>query len=245
MKKNVIFATSMLVAAFAFGQNRNVEEVKVSAPQFTGIAKVAATQTESANLLIRNYLKENIEYPEEAQVCNIEGTEVVQFTVTAEGNVADFKIINSVCPLIDEKIVGVLKNTNGMWLPGNNNGNPVDMTKEVSMVFCLINGSNKSTQEIFNEKATTFFNIGCKNLFEKHNPKKAMKFYSWGINYLPYDKSLLLMRGMCRYELGDNEGAKEDWNRMTNLGGNIDMSEFTAQIAEMKGYEDLKDILKK
>jgi hypothetical protein len=72
-----------------------------------------------------------------------------------------------------------------------------------------------------------------------------MKFYTWGINYLPYDKSLLLMRGMCRYELGDNEGAKEDWNRMTNLGGNIDMSEFTAQIAEMKGYEDLKGILKK
>ena len=245
MKTILIFATSMLIAAFTFAQNRDVEEVRVTAPQFTGIVNATLSQTESANLLIRNYLKENVVYPEKAQECRLEGTEVVQFTVTAEGNVADFKIINSVCTLIDEEIIGVLRGTDGMWLPGYNNGNPVDMTKEVSMVFCLDNGTNKPTHEIFTEKATSYFSNGNKNLYEKHNVKKAMKFYSSGINYLPYDQSLFLMRGMCRYELGDKEGAIEDWTRMTNLGCEIDMSEYTAQLSGLKGYEELMAILKK
>lgn len=245
MKTILIFAISMFIAAFAFGQNRDVEEVKVTAPQFTGIVNATLSQTESANLLIRNYLKDNVEYPEKAQACNLEGTEVVLFTVTAEGNVADFKIINSVCPIIDEEIIGALKNTNGMWLPGYNNGNPVDMPKEVSMVFCMENGSNKSTHEIFTEKATSYFSIANKNLYEKHNVKKAMKFYSYGVTYLPYDHSLLLMRGMCRYELGDKAGAIEDWNRMVTLGSEIDMSEYTAQLSGLKGYEELMAILKK
>jgi TonB family protein len=246
MKTILFFAISMLITTFAFGQEpQEVAEIQVTAPQFTGVENATLSQTESANLLIRNYLKDRINYPEKAQACNIDGTEVVQFTVTADGNLADFKIINSVCTEIDQEIVGVLKNTNGMWLPGYNNGKPVDMTKEVSMVFCLDNGSSKSTHEIFTEKATHYFNSGNKNLFEKHNPKKALKFYSWGVNYLPYDHSLLLWRGMCRYELGDKEGAMDDWNRMTSLGCDIDMSEYITQIADLKGYNELIAILKK
>jgi hypothetical protein len=131
-----------------------------------------------------------------------------------------------------------------MWLPGYNNGKPVDMTKEVSMVFCLERKTAESIQELFTEKATNYFNSGTKALLEKKNPKKALKFYNWGANYLPNDNSLLLMRGLCRYELGDTEGAFDDWNRVTTSGG-IDMSEYAAQIAGMKGYGEFMAILKK
>jgi hypothetical protein len=72
-----------------------------------------------------------------------------------------------------------------------------------------------------------------------------VKNYSLALNYLPYDKSLLLMRGVCRYELGDKEGAKEDWNRMASLGEPIDMSEYTNQITGLKGYDELMAIIKK
>ena len=235
----------MLIATFTFGQEiQKVEEVEVTAPLFTGVENAIKVQNESANALIRQYLKDNIIYPEKAKLSKKEGTEVVQFTVTEEGNVADFKIINSICPEIDYEIIRALKNTSGMWFPGYNNGKPVEMTKEVSLVFCLDNISSKSTHEIFSEKAIDYFNIGNINLFEKQNPKKAIKYYTWGINYLPYDNSLLLMRGMCRYELGEKEGAREDWNRMT-VSDEIDMSKEMTQMEEMKGYNEMMAILNK
>ncbi len=223
MKKNVIFAISMLLAAFAVGQNLNVEEVEVTAPQFTGVKNAIVHQNESANVLIKNYLKENVGFPAEAAASKAEGTEVVQFTVTANGGVADFKIINSVSRNVDNEIIEALKATNGMWLPGYNNGKPVDMTKELSMVFCLERKSSESIKELFKEKAANYFNSGTVAFLEKKNSKKALRFYNLGANYLPYDNSLLLMRGMCRYELGDKEGATEDWTRMKSLGGEVDM----------------------
>lgn len=243
MKKNVFFALIMLTAGFAAGQKQNVTEVEVTAPQFTGIENVLNEKAMPGNSL-RNYLIENISYPERATKCFNEGTEVVQFTVTAGGNVTDFKIINSVCTDIDDEMIRVLKNTNGKWLPGYNNGKPVDMTKEVSLAFILNNESGKTAGEIFTEKAKYSFASGNKNLFEKHNIGKALKNFSAGLNYLPYDKSLLLMRGICRFEIGDAEGAKQDWNRMATLGGALDMSEYTTQIAGLKGYDELMDILK-
>ena len=53
------------------------------------------------------------------------------------------------------------------------------------------------------------------------------------------------MRGVCRYELGDKEGAFEDWNRMAGLGDDIDMSEYIAKIEGMKGYDELMVIIGK
>lgn len=244
MKKNVIIATIMLLAVFAFGQNQNLKEIEVTAPQFTGIKNSTDYQTKCANVSIKTYLKENVGFPADAAACRVEGTEVVQFTVTAEGNVADFKIINSVCTEIDNEITHVLKKTNGMWLPGDNNGKPVEMTQEVSMVFCMDKMTSNSITEMFSEKATNYFSSGTVALFEKKNPKKALKFYNYGINYLPYNQNLLLMRGICRYELGDKAGAHQDWNRITNLDG-IDLSEYSALVEEMKGYDELMAVLKK
>ena len=53
---------------------------------------------------------------------------------------------------------------------------------------------------------------------------------------MPHNGNLsytLLMRGVCRYELGDKEGAFEDWNRMAGMGGNIDISGYIAKIEGM------------
>jgi len=245
MKTISIFTTIMLLAILALGQQQNISEIKVTPPQIAGIENALQIQSNSPNALIDDYLAKNVNFPQKAESWGFEGTEVVQFTVTAEGNVTDFEIINSVCREIDNEVTWALLQTNGMWLPGYNNGEPVDMTKEVSVVFCLDKESSKSVHQIFSEKATHYFTNANKTLFEKHNPKKAMKFYSSGLNYLPYDKSLLLMRGMCRYELGDKEGATQDWTRMTSLGNDIDMSEYMTQIEGMKGYEELVIILNK
>lgn len=234
----------MLIAGFANGQNRNLSEIEVTPPQFTGILNSAIPADISANALIKNYLQQNIQYPENSLNCGKQGTVVVQFTVNTEGNLSDFDIINSVCPEIDNEVVQTLKTTDGMWLPGSNNGKPVEMTKEISLVFAVNSNPYKTTNEIFRENAIHYFENGTKALYQSKNVKKAMKNFSNGITYLPYDKSLLLLRGMCRYELGDKEGARFDWDRMMHLGGN-DMSDYMVNLKEMKGYNELSELLKK
>ena len=234
----------MLVAVFAFGQNQNVKDVEVTAPQFTGVENAVVFQTGSPNTLIKNYLKENIVYPKEAAYCSIEGTEVVKFKVTTGGNVKDFEIINSVCPEMDKEVIKALALTNGMWIPGVRNGQPDDMTIEIPFTFCTTATGSKAVQEKFTERATSLFSKGSQMLFEKGKTKKALYYYDKGVTYLPYDQSLLMLRGMCRYELGDKEGATEDWMRMGNLGG-PDMSEVTELVKDMKGYDEMFAILKK
>ncbi len=247
MKTKLLFAIFVMLAFFASGQHETIispaqiGEIKVTPPEFTGI-NVAKTTNDLS--LISSYLMENVAYPDNDANHGSQGTEVVQFTVTAEGNVTDFKVINSVSWEIDQEIIRVLKTTNGMWKPGYNNNQQVDMTKEVSMMFCL-RELDKPVGEIFTGWASASYTKGSKALFEKRNVHKALKCFDDGINYLPYDKSLLMLRGICRYELGNKEGAFEDWNRMSNLGCDIDMSDYAELLQSMKGYEDLMAFVKK
>jgi hypothetical protein len=248
MKTKVLFAVLMMFAATALSQNKTVfapdhiGEVKVTPPEFVGL-KVINTANEMS--LINTYLMENVGSFENVTNYRPQGTEVVQFTVTSKGKVRDFKIINSVSRDVDAEMISVLQTTDGMWKPGYNNNEPIAMTKEISMMFYPDDFSNKPVSEIFKEKATDSFISANKALFEKRNIKKALRLYSASVNYVPYDKSCLLMRGLCRYELGDKEGAKQDWIRMAALGDAINMSEFIAQIEGMKGFDEMMATIRK
>ena len=250
MKKYLVLLICLTVSFIAFGQNemKNVmvdAEVEVTAPQFTGIENVAVLTNADKTLLIKEYLVENANYPRNAAKCMREGTEVIQFTITVTGELTNFKVINSVCSEIDNEVIRVLKTTNRMWRPGFNNGVPIAMQKEVSMVFK--SGDYSNITKHFTEKATTYFNRGNKKLYLKNNPQKALKCYNEGMRYLPYDKGLLYVRGMCLYEMGDVDGAKKDWNRIVSLGG-IDFGDtidFVHNSSKMKGYSEMAEILKK
>ena len=250
MKKYFILLICLIVSAVTYGQNKMTNvmvdaEVEVTPPQFTGIENVTALTNTDRSVLIKKYLVKNVIYPRRAAKCMREGTEVVQFTITATGELTNFKVINSLCPEIDNEMLRVLKTTDRMWKPGFNNGMPVAMEKEISMIFK--SGDYNNITKYFTAKANKFFIKGNKNLYFNGNPKKALKYYNEGMRYLPYDKGLLYVRGMCLYELGDKEGARNDWNRIVTLGG-IDFGDtidFVFDSDKMKGYEEMAEILKK
>jgi hypothetical protein len=244
MKTITFFISCMMFTVIAIGQQpeATVKEVKVTAPKFTGIENAAAILSHKEPETISEYLMKNFQYTGNQF---FEGTEVVQFTVTPSGELTDFNIINSVSREIDREMIRVLKTTEGMWIPGYSNNVAAEMTKEVSMAFYPAEYSSKSVTEIFIQKATHYFNDGSKTLFEKHNPKKALKFYSKGINYMPYDKSLLLLRGICRFETGDKEGAHNDWERLKTLGGfDIENKNLTDNLKVFKSYNVLAGMFK-
>ncbi len=244
MKTIILFFLCIIITVIAFGQEpkANVKEIKVTAPKFAGIEKATAILNMGKSESINEYLAKNFELSGHQFA---EGTEVIQFTVTPAGEVTDFKIINSLSREIDEKMIKILETTNGMWIPGFNNNVPAEMTKEVTMAFYAGKTSSKTVAEIFTEKATHCFSAGNKMLFEKQNPKKALKYYNWGINYLPYDQSLLLARGICRFETGDKDGARQDWERLKTLSGiEIEDWDLTENAKGLKSYDELTSIFK-
>lgn len=248
MKTNLIFILCFLLSGITFGQiqeekmrNVGVDEVKVTPPKFTGVQNALTLLNEGKVESIHEYLAKNIIYPEKDAKYFNQGTEVMQFTVSTTGEVSDFVVINSVSPQIDEEVISILQNTNGMWIPGYNNSNPVEMEKEVYVTF-RINGVPHPLD--FNVQGTKYFVKGGELLLVDNNPKKALKFYDKAVKLLPFDESILLMRGFARYETGDKDGANSDWQRIVSLGHSLN-SAYLSQITELKGYAEFVDIIYK
>ena len=78
----------------------------------------------------------------------------------------------------------------------------------------------------------------------KQSPKKALKYFDKGITLLPKEKSLLALRGLTRFELGDKDGALRDWTRIKTLGG-FEGSEYIESYSGMKGYAEMTRVLEK
>ena len=246
MKTTILILLCMILSGITFGQIEEAKmkhvdlgEVKVVPPKFTGIVNPVPVLNEGKFESIDDYLARNIQYPEEDVKCLNQGTEVVKFTVSPTGELTDFTIINGVSPQINDEVIRILQTTKGMWMPGYNNNEPVAMEKEVSVAF-KITGMRYPID--FKVQGTKYFSQGGELFLTKHNPKKALKYYDKGIMLLPNDESLLLMRGLARYETGDKAGASDDWKRIASLGIAFS-NEYLSSFSDLKGYEELTHVL--
>ena len=222
----------MLAAAFAFGQNQDLQEIKVTPPKF---------RSEFYQNL-NDFLLSGIEYPIESIKTGNEGTEVIQFVITPMGNITDIRVINSISEIIDLEMIRILEITAGMWIPGTANGEPVAMEKEISVVFKI---SEKSD---FVAKAKSNLELGNKMLFENKNPEKALKYFDKGISLLPNEETLLAVRGLCKYEMGDIEGAKNDWNRLKipdEKNAAKLLTETSVNYSQLSGYSEMMTFVNK
>lgn len=242
MKTKVVFLQCMILSAVVFGQNemqKSLPEIEVIPPNFPAVETIWNGKKINS---INDYLKEYVEYPERALNDGYYGTEVVQFVVTTAGELADIKIVNSICPDIDIEVIRVLKTTNGSWQPASVNSKPVPMAKEVSLVF----NPNKTVD--FVSRAKSYSNQGNKKLFLENDPKKALKYYDMGIALLPNEYALLVTRGMCLFELGNEDEARRDWERCHILSETdkvqID-SIYLTDIKKLKGYSEMIQLIQK
>lgn len=241
MKTKLFFAIGLMVSTLAFGSNKSASkpdgDIKSSSNQTTlpiFIWDGFADDEKSGNspFLIYSYVRENVKYPEVALKYNIQGTEIVQFTVTAGGEVTNIKVVNSLCPEIDEEISSVLKTTDGMWQPGLKNGEPVDMEREIAMVFQINGFKNGTNENLFKEQATALFNKGSKALLSQNNPAKALKYFDRALRYLPNESTILYSPGMAKHLLNDVEGAQADWNRVDVLTARSENGDNTLLMTE-------------
>jgi hypothetical protein len=214
MKTIFLFAFCLVFCAMAIGQEKklNPDLKDLTLPEFNGKNFEMLTQGKPCASL-NDYLRGCLCYPNECIKQKIQGTEVIEFEVTPEGKLKGFHVVNSLSPEIDEHVTALLKKTSGMWSPGKIDGVPVTMKQEVSVAFKWSEFKEFAAKD-FTELARSSFEKGSKLFFVKNQPEKALKHFNKGLRYLPGNESLLLLRGICRLEMGDQTGARQDWERM-------------------------------
>lgn len=80
---------------------------------------------------LKNFIKQHLKYPEEAQSKNIEGTVFIEITVTSEGTIEKLTIKRGVHEMLEQEALRVIMLTSGKWIPANQNGIP---TKSVIVI---------------------------------------------------------------------------------------------------------------
>ncbi|WP_163707980.1 energy transducer TonB [Mangrovibacterium lignilyticum] len=240
MKKFILLSFTLLITMGLWAQvHTNIDEVKVKPPKFAGV-QVTTIQDEQS---IADYIAANMQYPEEDLKHNIEGTEVIVFTVGEDGTLSNFEVVNSVSKQMDNEIIRVLKTTTGMWYAGTNNDNTVEMDKEIAIACKIANSEIPNKQTDFKVLATDYFKRGAKLLYVKHHPKRALNKFDEGIRYLPYDANLLVMRGYAKFTLGDRDGAIEDWRIVKEKTDIDNLEELTSTYQDLDGYAELMEVL--
>lgn len=85
---------------------------------------------------LMTFLQENIKYPQSAQERKVEGRVIVQFVVEKDGTPAEFKVVRSIDPALDEEALRVLK-AMPKWKPGMQKGQPVRVKYTIPVSFKL------------------------------------------------------------------------------------------------------------
>jgi Ca-activated chloride channel family protein len=106
-------------------QNEEVFTVVETMPEFPG-------GTDS----LLNFLRENLQYPENARKSSIEGSVFVSFTVGKDGSISDVKVVRGIGGGCDEEAVRVVRMM-PKWKPAEQRGKPVSSQFTLPIKFSL------------------------------------------------------------------------------------------------------------
>lgn len=82
------------------------------------------------------FLRNNLNYPQEAMLENIQGTVIVTFVVEKDGSITDIKVTRPANPLLDEEAVRLVK-TMPKWTPAEKDGKVVRSYFSIPLCFSI------------------------------------------------------------------------------------------------------------
>lgn len=89
----------------------------------------------------QNYLKKYLKYPKDAKSNNIQGTVIVEFTISTDSKVSDVRIFQSLYPSLDKEAIRLIEFTPMKnfypWVPAIQNGHAVKYRTRQSIPFQL------------------------------------------------------------------------------------------------------------
>jgi TonB family protein len=110
-------------------ENDEVYQVVEKMPEFPG-----------GKQRLLNWMKENIQYPVEAQKEGIQGRVIITFVINKSGKAVEPLIIQSVDPLLDKEAIRLI-NSMPKWKPGEEKGEPVRVKFTMPINFRLSGGN--------------------------------------------------------------------------------------------------------
>lgn len=84
----------------------------------------------------KDFIKQELRYPQEAKEQKIEGRVIVQFTINKNGYVQDAKIMRGAHPALNQETLRVIYSS-PKWKPGKQRGIEVNVSKTVPVTFKL------------------------------------------------------------------------------------------------------------
>lgn len=124
-------STAMDQTWFDLGGEENVDDSIFYNPEIGPSFKGGDLST------FRDYIVNNVEYPEEALRAGIEGTITIKFTVSKAGTIKEVIVVRGVHPALDKAVRNVIMESDG-WKPGMQSGRPVNVTLFIPVKFYLI-----------------------------------------------------------------------------------------------------------
>ena len=111
-------------------------EIKEDSPQdvFDVVEKMPEFPGGVQELL--GFLSKTIKYPAEAEKAGKQGRVIATFVVRKDGSISDARVVKSVDPLLDAEALRVI-NAMPAWIPGTQNGKPVNVKYTVPISFRL------------------------------------------------------------------------------------------------------------
>jgi protein TonB len=82
------------------------------------------------------FLSSNIVYPTEMVDAGVQGKVYVEFIVRQDGSITDARVLRGVAGPLDKEAIRVVK-TMPKWMPGRQNGKPVDCRYRLPIAFHL------------------------------------------------------------------------------------------------------------
>ena len=111
------------------------EEVEEEAIPFQLVEEKPKFQGGDANDFTR-WVNSRLQYPEIAKENGVQGRVTLQFTVNADGSVANVKVLRGVDPSLDQEAVRVVSSS-PKWTPGRQRDRAVKVTYTFPVVFQL------------------------------------------------------------------------------------------------------------
>ena len=136
MTKTILLITALLLASNL--QAQNYQSQAVIAREGSEVFLVAEQMPEFPGGVAEmfKFLKENVEYPIEAQLQGVQGRVVCQFTVNSDGSISDIKVVRGVHPSLDAEAIRAIESM-PKWIPGKQDGEAVNVKYTLPVTFNL------------------------------------------------------------------------------------------------------------
>lgn len=126
----ILMGTALLCPTSAFSQNNDtisnyVWGIPEILPEFPG-----------GNKALKQFINDNIMYPEKAQEDKIEGRVIVEFRIKKDGSIEDIKVLKGVREDLDKEAVRIIKKM-PKWTPGQREGKIVEIHITLPVIFKL------------------------------------------------------------------------------------------------------------